>query len=234
MLNQPQPSRDLDAARLRLADILAALSVTTDLGHGQPPETAMRVCVVATRLAGLLGLNATERANVYFASLLRHIGCTAYSHEEAALFAGEEIAFRAGVATVDPAKPREIVGLTISTVGSQLGPIARVGAVATSLARTPRALKELAELAASNCEVGSMMARRLDLPDAVQTALNEVYERWDGKGWPHRLAGNNLSLAVRVTTVADVGIALADASDIHSACEVVTKCAGTDLREPSC
>ena len=226
MLNQVSPSREPDAARLRLADILAALSVTTDLGHGQPPETAMRVCVVATRLAELLGLSTTERANVYFASLLRHIGCTAYSHEEAALFAGEEIAFRAGVATVDPANPREIVGFTISTVGSQLGPMARVGAVATSLARTPRALKDLA---ASNCEVGSMMARRLDLPDAVQTALNEVYERWDGKGWPHRLAADNLSLAVRVTTVADVGIVLTDATDIDSACEVVTKRGGSML-----
>jgi HD-GYP domain-containing protein (c-di-GMP phosphodiesterase class II) len=219
-------AHDPRAARLRLADILAALSVATDLGHGQSPETAMRVCVVATRLADRLGLSATERAHVYFASLLRHIGCTAYSHEEAILFAGEGIAARAAVATVDPANPREIIGFTISKVGAHLGPIARAGAVATSLVRTPRAMTELA---ASNCEVGSMMARRLDLPDAVQTALNQVFERWDGKGRPRRLAGESLSLAVRVTTVADVGIALADASDIHSARDVVAKRAGTML-----
>jgi HD-GYP domain-containing protein (c-di-GMP phosphodiesterase class II) len=225
-MNASTPSRDPNAARLRLADILAALSVVTDLGHGQAPETAMRVCVVATCLADRLGLSATERANIYFASMLRHIGCTAYAHEEAVLFAGEEIAAPAAVAVRDPANPREMIGFTISNIGAQLGPFARAGAVATSLVRTPRALNELA---ASNCEVGSMMARRLDLPDAVQTALNQVYERWDGKGWPHRLAGESLSLAVRVTTVADVGIALTDASDFHSACDVVAKRAGAML-----
>ena len=37
--------------RLRLMDLLAALSLATDLGMGQPPETASRCCVLATRLA---------------------------------------------------------------------------------------------------------------------------------------------------------------------------------------
>jgi len=213
-----------DPPRLRLADILAALSVMTDLGHGQAPETAMRVCVVATRLAGSLGVSAEERAHVYFASLLRHIGRTAYAHEEAVLFAGEEIAARAAVATVDDGSTRELIGFTISNVGAHLGPVARAGAVLTSLVRTPRAI---AELAASNCEVGSMVARRLDLPDTVQTALSQVYERWDGKGWPHRLSGESLSLAVRITRVADVAIALTDASDAQSARDEVARRAGT-------
>jgi HD-GYP domain-containing protein (c-di-GMP phosphodiesterase class II) len=184
----------------------------------------MRVCVVATRLADRLGMSVTERADVYFASLLRHIGCTAYAHEEAVLFAGDEIAARAAVATMDPVNPREAIAFTIFNVGAHLGPIARASAVATSLVRTPRAMKDLA---ASNCEVGAMVARRLDLSDSVQIALNQVFERWDGKGWPHRLAGERLSLAVRVTTVADVGIALTDASDIQSACHVVGKRAGS-------
>jgi len=38
-------------ARLRLAELLAALSVVTDLGHGQPVEAAMRTCLLATSLA---------------------------------------------------------------------------------------------------------------------------------------------------------------------------------------
>lgn len=206
-----------------MADILAAVSVVTDLGHGQEPETAMRICIVAMRLADRLGLSAVERATVYFTALLRHIGCTAFAHEEAALFAGEEIAMRAAVAAVDPARPREVVSLTISTVGAHLGPIPRVAAVVASLLRTPRTLSELA---ASNCEVASMIARRLELPTEVQIALNQVYERWDGKGWPHGLAGDHLSLAVRIVAVADVGIALADASDIHTACDVIAKRAG--------
>ena len=34
--------------QFRLADLLAALSVTTDLAMGQPPEKAIRSCLVAT------------------------------------------------------------------------------------------------------------------------------------------------------------------------------------------
>ena len=33
---------------LRLVDLLAALSVATDLGMGQEPEKAVRTCLVAT------------------------------------------------------------------------------------------------------------------------------------------------------------------------------------------
>jgi response regulator RpfG family c-di-GMP phosphodiesterase len=80
MSGQATGVQDPEARRLRLADVLAALSVVTDLGHGQPPETAMRVCVVATRLAGRLGLSGSDRSHSYFASLLRHVGCTAYAH----------------------------------------------------------------------------------------------------------------------------------------------------------
>gem|GEM_PF-6410780 len=39
-----------------------------------------------------------------------------------ALFAGEEIATRAAVAKADPANPREMVELTVATVGAHLGP----------------------------------------------------------------------------------------------------------------
>ena len=40
--------------RLRLSDLLAALSVVTDLGHGQPPDDAMRACLLSTRLAEVI------------------------------------------------------------------------------------------------------------------------------------------------------------------------------------
>src|SRR5260221_14401221 len=80
------PVSGTDAASLRLADLLAALSVTTDLGHGQPPDDAMRACLLATRLAQAMNLPASSISDIYYATLLRYVGCTAYAHEEAALF----------------------------------------------------------------------------------------------------------------------------------------------------
>ncbi len=119
--------------------------------------------------------------------------------------------------------PREALSFTFTAVGTNLDPVRRAGAIAHALVRTPGAIQELA---ASNCEVGSMVARRLDLPEPIQMALNQVYERWDGKGWPNKLAGERLSLVVRVTMVADAAVAVADASDTSTACSVVGQRAG--------
>ena len=70
-------------ADLRLSDVLAALSVATDLGMGQHPEKAVRSCLLATGLGRAIGLSDGELRDVYFASLMRHLGCTATASLEA-------------------------------------------------------------------------------------------------------------------------------------------------------
>lgn len=56
---------------------MAALSLATDLGMGQPLEYALGVCVLAVRLGEALGLGESELREVYCLALLRHIGCNA-------------------------------------------------------------------------------------------------------------------------------------------------------------
>ena len=68
---------------LRLADLLAALSVATDLGMGQEPEKAVRGCLVATELARAMDLPGHQVHDVYWTTLLMHVGCTAPAHEAA-------------------------------------------------------------------------------------------------------------------------------------------------------
>lgn len=82
-------------AQLRLAHLLASFSQVADLGMGQPPETAMRACLLATGLARRMRLTEREVSDVYYTTLLQHVGCTAFAHETAALFGGDDIAVRA-------------------------------------------------------------------------------------------------------------------------------------------
>lgn len=60
-------------AELQLAEILAALSQVTDLSMGQPPESAIRICLLATGLARRMDLPEREVADVYYTVLLQHI-----------------------------------------------------------------------------------------------------------------------------------------------------------------
>ena len=75
-------SRNADGAAPP-GEALAALSLVTDLARGHPPEEAVRACLVATRLAELMDVPPPDRADVYYATLLRFVGCTATSHEYA-------------------------------------------------------------------------------------------------------------------------------------------------------
>jgi len=65
---------------------MAALSMATDLGIGQPLESALCSYLVAMRLGDALGLNDDARRDVRHRALLRYIGCDADTYARAALF----------------------------------------------------------------------------------------------------------------------------------------------------
>jgi hypothetical protein len=68
---------------VRLAELVAALSLGIDLGFAQPMEHALRQCLIALRLAERIGLDEKSSAAVYFTSLLISVGCHADAHEQA-------------------------------------------------------------------------------------------------------------------------------------------------------
>jgi response regulator RpfG family c-di-GMP phosphodiesterase len=71
----------VDRERIRLAELVAALSLGIDLGFGQPMEHVLRQTLIALRLAELLGLDEQQRAAVYYAALLVNVGCHSDAHE---------------------------------------------------------------------------------------------------------------------------------------------------------
>src|ERR1700730_12729211 len=99
-------------SEIRLAELMAALSLATDLGMGQPLEYALSVCVLSVRLGEALGLCESELRDVYYLALLRHIGCNAETYRMADLF-GDELALRTDFAAVDSGHSSQVVGLVI-------------------------------------------------------------------------------------------------------------------------
>jgi len=62
--------------QIRVVEVLAALSLTTDIAAGVPFEKGLRTCAVATALGRTLGLDDAELVIVFHVALLRSIGCT--------------------------------------------------------------------------------------------------------------------------------------------------------------
>jgi hypothetical protein len=86
--------------RVRVAEVFAALSLTTDLATGIPFEKGLRTCALATAFSRLLGCDDRFRAAVFYTALLRSLGCTAHASENAALF-GDDTRFEAAFGRLD-------------------------------------------------------------------------------------------------------------------------------------
>jgi HD-GYP domain-containing protein (c-di-GMP phosphodiesterase class II) len=180
----------------RLAELLCALSVSLDLAMAQPPEKSIRSCLVATRLADRLGV--TDRHTVYYATLLRHLGCTATTHEEAYRIGPRAAELRPLAERTDVANRRESLAL-LRQVGRGTG-IHRLQYVARTLTAGDD------DVYRAICEVGSMLAENLGLGPAVAEALYQNLERWDGTGTPKGLAGTEIHIATRIAEVATQAI----------------------------
>lgn len=205
--------------RYRLAEVVAALSLATDLGMGQPLNHALRTCVIATRLADAAGLAPPDLPVVYYTGLLRYLGCTADAQLMSA-FAGDEIAARAAFATIDAGRMREQLGWLVRVAGAGQRPPRRAAMLARGLAQHPR------EIYAAGCEVARRLAERLGLAAEVQRALHESFERWDGKGFPGGLSGDEISAGSRVVAIARDAEVFHRIGGVEAAVEVVRTRAG--------
>lgn len=187
-------------AELPVVEVLAALSLTTDLASGLPFEKGLQTCLVATAFADGLGWAEHERRVVFQTALLRAIGCTSHAPENADLFV-DDVAFQAALKRLDPGDG--------AVFGGQL---ARFGAWApdrqAELAARFAAIAPVeGPLAArAGCEVSQALGVRLGLEPAAVAALDQVYERWDGLGIPDGIRGDALLPVARVVHVAEQAV----------------------------
>lgn len=188
----------MSAGPFRLAELVMALSLATDLGMGQPLEQALRTCLITIRLGERLGLSAGELADAYYVALLRFLGCTADSQETAASTGGDELAFRAAMAQVMSAEPRQVVTRMARELGRDRPVRQRVSVFISFLGHASR----IREGIRIHCEVAEVLARRLGLGERVRAALGASFERWDGDGRPNRIRGEAIPVASRLVFLA--------------------------------
>jgi HD-GYP domain-containing protein (c-di-GMP phosphodiesterase class II) len=185
-------------ARLRLADLLGGLSVAADLGFALPPEEAMRSCLIATSLARRQGLAEEEVADTFYTALLMHVGCSALSHETAAVFGDERPVLRT-VARTNVADPADIAATLLPEITRGMSPAERSWFEHFQATRG----REFGRLFdTGSCEVASATAKRVGLGPGVERALREAVEWWNGQGPPRGLRGEEIALPARIARAA--------------------------------
>jgi HD-GYP domain-containing protein (c-di-GMP phosphodiesterase class II) len=189
---------EADRANVRLAELVAALSLGIDLGFGQPMEHVLRQCLIALRLAERVGLDEQERAVVYYTALLVNVGCHTDAHEQAKWF-GDDIALKAGK------YDHRLGSLRAAAAGMR-----HIGAGRPPLHRFRVGLefafaghREVEDMVAQHGRIARSLGEQLGLSDDVLAALAAAYEMWDGRGWPGELKGDAVPIASRVAQLAE-------------------------------
>jgi HD-GYP domain-containing protein (c-di-GMP phosphodiesterase class II) len=214
--------------RLRLADLLASLSIVADMGYALPPEQALRSCVLATALARRIGLPDTDVADTFYTALLVHVGCVTFAHEMASAFGDDRSANLAGAQT-NFADPRDIFRTLIpqTTRGKGVASRAKDAAVIVTQGRTLGKRYDV-----TVCEVGRETARRVGLDVSVQRALYQIKEWWNGKGGPQGLRGEEIAMPARIARTASEAALFHRLGDEGRSVEAIRRRAGKIL-DPS-
>lgn len=186
------------AGRVRLAEVVAALSLGVDLGFGQPMEHVLRQCVIALRLAERLGLDEPERSVVYYTALLVNVGCHADAHEQAKWF-GDDIALKSTKYLHDMHGMRGAAA-SLRMVGSG-SPVLRRARIGVEFAL--RGHREVDGMIEQHAVLARGLAMRLGLSAAVQDGVGSSYEQWDGRGWPGECRGEQVPMASRLAQLAE-------------------------------
>ena len=204
--------------QIRLAELVALLSLGTDLGLGMPMEHVMRQCLVALRLADKLALGGDDRAVLYYSGLLAWVGCHTDAYEQSKWF-GDDLAmkaeFRAG--------------------GSPADLMRRLGAGLPLLERMQLAIKfvrsgvrDMGDMLTNHYLATDQLATRLRLGHDVRVSLAQTFERWDGKGLAGRRR-DQILLTSRLVNLADVVVLFHRKRGLQGAIDVAKERSGSQL-----
>lgn len=185
-------------SEVRTAEVIAALCLATDLGVGLPLELGLRSTVVAARLAERVGLDDEQRSATYYCCLLFYAGCTADAETTAELF--PDGAFARHVTPVMFGSPAESVAGVFRALGDpDAGAVRRA---VQGASRLPRAARGHRHHLTAMCEVAQMLSEQLGTATSVRALLADLTARWDGRGQPSRLRGEQIPLPLRVISLA--------------------------------
>ena len=211
---------------MRLAELVALLSLGTDLGLGQPMEHMIRACLIALRLGEQMGLDESERAVVYYSGLLAWVGCHTDAYEQAK-WLGDDMAVKSDAHyAYDFGHVGPATAFMLKHIGGAGRPLlerARVGVGFVGDGR--RALEALAE---NHYLATDELAQRLGLGADVRKGLKQTYERWDGKGAYH-LKGEEIAVSSRLINLGDVVEVYRRTGGIEAAVEVARERSGTQF-----
>jgi HD-GYP domain-containing protein (c-di-GMP phosphodiesterase class II) len=214
------------AEEVRLAELVAVLSLVSDLGMGRPMEHALRQCLIALRLGEQLGVDDEAREAIYYSGLLAWVGCHVDAYEQAKWF-GDDHAMKSDSTNVDFGSSRAGMGFVLRHLAAGQPLAARMRTGVGFFAGG--GVKDMEVMLENHWRAVESLAISLGLDEPVRTSIKQCFERWDGKGAPEGTKGEDILLTSRLVCLADVVEIYHQGGGVEGAVEVARQRSGTQF-----
>lgn len=206
-----------------MSDVFAALSFALDLTEGQPMGHALRSCLIAMELGGRLGLPLAMKRDLYYAALLKDVGCSSNASHVFSLFGGDDRLAKGARMQVDWSNYFRAAFYAMGHAAPGASWFARARRIAQIARKGPRVAAELVEI---RCERGADIIGQLSLGPGAAAAVRALDEHWDGRGHPRGLRGEEIPVVARILTLAQTLEVFAMRNGVEAALQLVRSRAG--------
>ncbi len=218
------PCRDATASDLRLSEILSALSYALDITEGQPEGHSVRTCLIGMRIAQGAALPPAQRGPLFYALLLKDLGCSSNAARLCSLFGADDRGLKRDHRLTDWSSPLPSLAYALRHAVPEASPMARVLRVASIGAREKGAGRAMTQ---TRCDRGAEIAALLGFTEATQAAIRSLDEHWDGRGMPLGLKGEAIPLLGRIVGLAQTVEVFASTFGVEAAMAIAAERRGT-------
>jgi putative nucleotidyltransferase with HDIG domain len=186
-------------AEVRLSEVLAGLSFALDLTEGQRPGHAVRSCAIGMRIAKEIHLPQDQQSALFYALLMKDLGCSSNAARFAALFGADDRHVKAALKVTNWADALEAFRFVSTNVAPGQFWLRRVWRMLAMAARGPEGARAVVR---TRCERGAEIAGMLGFTAQTVEAIRALDEHWDGQGQPYALKRDRIPLLGRILGLA--------------------------------
>jgi HD-GYP domain-containing protein (c-di-GMP phosphodiesterase class II) len=190
----------IGGARLKLSELIGALSHALDITEGQPPGHCIRCCWIGMHIGHEIGMSKAQLWELYYTLLLKDLGCSSNAARICELYLTDDLNFKHDFKTVGSSLP-QVLHFVLTHTGLKAGLADRFRSVMKILREGGEIAKELI---ATRCQRGAEIAGLLRFPEGVSQGIYSLDEHYNGNGKPAGLAKDAIPIYSRIALLSQI------------------------------
>ena len=222
--NFAKQNKMVRGGEIRVSEVLSALSVALDITQGLPQGHSMRSAIIGMRIAEEIKLNQSDRSSLFYALLLKDLGCSSNAAKISYLFRTDDLRSKRSFRLIDWTKPSECLVNSWCECAPQTSTWGRIKKVCRDITVGAKVGKQLSEI---RCNRGATIARQLGFPEATAEAIQDLDEHWNGRGGPVGKKREEISLLGRICCLAQTTEVFFGSNGVEAALDIANHRSGT-------